>query len=67
MKANLSKKVSKEAKVINGVWKTVIICGAVALAIGAWIHNPWHLGTAAIIFALGLESDIVKKDRNEIC
>ena len=63
MKANLS----KEAKIINGVWKAIIICGAAALAIGAWIHNPWHLGTAAIVFALGLESDIVKKDRNEIC
>ena len=66
MKANLSKKVSKEAKVINGVWKAIIICGAAALAIGAWIHNPWHLGTAAIIFAVGLESKIVKKEDNDI-
>ena len=57
---------SKEVKVINGVWKAIIICGAVALAIGAWIHNPWHLGTAAIIFAFGLESEIVNKENNDI-
>lgn len=62
MKANYS----KEVKTINGVWKAIIICGAVALAIGAWIHNPWHLGTAAIIFAFGLESEIVKKEDNDI-
>jgi hypothetical protein len=62
MKANYS----KEVKVINGVWKAIIISGAVALAIGAWIHNPWHLGTAAIIFAVGLESKIVKKENNDI-
>lgn len=62
MKANYS----KDVKVINGVWKAIIIGGAIALAIGAWIHNPWHLGIAAIIFAFGLESQIVNKEDNDI-
>lgn len=33
----------------------VIICSAaVALAIGALRHNPAHLATAALIFAVGI-------------
>jgi hypothetical protein len=36
------------------------------MAVGAWIYNPGHLATAALIFAVGLESKIVKKEDNDI-
>lgn len=58
---------SKDVKIINGIWKTIVIGGAIVLGIGAAIHNPGHLFTAAIIFAIGLESEIVKKDSHDIC
>ena len=46
----------------------VIICGtAVALGIGAMIHNPAHWFTAAIIFAIGLNVEWKEKeDRYEL-
>lgn len=62
MKANVSKK----AKVINEVWKAILIGGAIALAIGAWIYNPGHLITAGIIFAAGLETKIVNEESDDI-
>ena len=62
MKANVSKK----AKVINEVWKAILIGGAIALAIGAWIYNPGHLITAGIIFAAGLETNIVNEESDDI-
>ena len=62
MKANVSKK----AKVINEVWKAVLIGGAIALAIGAWFYNPGHLITAGLIFAAGLETNIVNEESDDI-
>lgn len=64
MKANLSK---KDVKTVNYVWKACVCGCAIALAIGAAIHNPGHLITAGLIFLVGLESEIVKNDRDEIC
>lgn len=65
MKANESKEI--EVKTINKVWKAIVIGSAAALAIGALKYNPGHLFTAGLVFAIGLESEIVKKDRDEIC
>lgn len=43
----------------------VAICGiATALAIGAILHNPGHLVTAAIIFAVGL--NVEWKEREDV-
>lgn len=63
MKANQS----KEMKKINRIFKAVAIVSSVALGIGALIYNPGHLFTAALIFAAGLECEIVKVDANDIC
>lgn len=57
----------KDAKVVNYVWKGFVFACAIAMAVGAIRYNPGHLITAALIFAVGLESEIVKKDRDEIC
>lgn len=34
--------------------RNIICAGAIALGIGAVIYNPFHMATAAIIFAFGL-------------
>lgn len=47
---------------LNKVTRWAICLGAVALAIGAWIHNPAHLYTAAIVFAVGLNVEWKKKE-----
>ena len=62
MKVILSK---KDVEIVNYAWKGLVFGAAIAMAVGAWLYNPGHLGTAALIFAVGLESKIVKKDRNE--
>lgn len=37
------------------LYTRIAICSiAGALAVGAWVYNPCHLFTAAIIFAVGL-------------
>ena len=40
----------------------MVIGVAAALAVCAVIYNPGHLFTAALVFAFGLESEIVKAD-----
>ena len=40
-----------------------IICSiAGALAVAAWVYNPCHLFTAAIIFAVGLNVECKEKE-----
>ena len=63
MKVFLSK---KDVEIVNYALKGLIFGAAIAIAVGAWIYNPGHLFTAGIVFAIGLESKIVKKDRDEI-
>ena len=59
---------SKESiKIINGIYKGIIISSAVALAVVAWFKNPGHLFTAGLIFAFGLNSEIVNKNSADIC
>lgn len=64
MKANLSK---KDMKTVNNVWKAMVCGSAIALAVVAVIYNPGHLFTAGLLFLVGIESEIVKKEDNEIC
>lgn len=47
---------------LTKVTRWTICLVAVALAIGAWFHNPLHLFTAAIIFAVGLNVEWKKKE-----
>lgn len=59
---------SKESiKIINRIYKGTIISVAVVLAVVAWFKNPGHLFTAGLIFAFGLESELVSKDAADIC
>lgn len=59
---------SKESiKIINGIYKGIIISSAVALAVVAWFKNPGHLFTAGLIFVFGLNSEIVNKNSADIC
>ena len=53
---------TESAKKVNRVWKIAVISSAAILAVVAILKNPGHLFTAGIIFAIGLESDIVKPD-----
>lgn len=52
-------KTSKMTKIT----RAIICTAAAALAIGAILHNPGHLFTAALIFAVGLnvewEEDVI--------
>lgn len=56
----------KEADQVNNVLRTIVISIAVALAIGAFIHNPAHLFTAGIIFVAGLEMEVAKADEFDL-
>lgn len=59
---------SKESiKLINKVYKGFIFSVAIACAIVAWFKNPGHLFTAGLIFAFGLNSELVSKDAADIC
>ena len=56
----------KEVNQVNKVYRAVIISLAAALAIAAFIYNPAHLFTAGIIFAAGLEAEVVKADKFDL-
>ena len=59
---------SKESiKIINKIYKGFIFSVAIALAIVAWFKNPGPLFTAGLIFAFGLNSEIISKDAADIC
>ena len=51
-----------QIKLFNKVWKGFVITVAAIIAIVALFENIGHLFTAAVIFAVGLESEIVKKE-----
>lgn len=53
---------TESAKKVNRVWKIAVIASAAALAVVAILKNPAHLFTAGLIFAFGLESNIVRAD-----
>lgn len=59
---------SKESiKIVNRIYKGIIISVAVILAVVAWFKNPGHLFTAGLIFAFALESELISKDSADIC
>lgn len=45
----------KSVKKVNKFCKGAIIAAAAAIAVLAWIYNPAHMFTAALVFAFGLE------------
>lgn len=59
---------SKETiQTVNKVWKGFIFVIAGIIAVCAICKNPGHLFTAAMVFAFGCESNIVKNDDYDIC
>ena len=52
----------EQVKKVNKIYRTMVIGAAAVIAICALIYNPGHLCTAALVFAFGLESEIVKAD-----
>lgn len=53
----------RSIKTVNRIFKVVMCSAAIAMAIGAILHNPGHLFTAAAIWAVGMEGEIVKKEK----
>ena len=53
----------KSIKTVNRIYKVVVCSAALAMAIGAILHNPGHLLTAAAIWAVGMEGEIAKRDQ----
>ena len=53
----------KSIKTVNRIFKVVMCSAALAMAIGAILHNPGHLFTAAAMWAIGMEGEIVKRDQ----
>lgn len=51
----------KDIQKINKIWKGFIFLIAGTIAVCAICKNPGHLFTAAIVFAFGCESNIVKR------
>lgn len=59
---------SKESiKIVNGIYKGIIISIAAGIAVMACLKNPGHLFTAGLVFAFALESELVSKDSADIC
>lgn len=56
----------KEVNQVNKVIRTIIIGIAAVLAIVALIYNPAHLFTAGVVFAAGLNAEIVKADEFDL-
>jgi D-serine deaminase-like pyridoxal phosphate-dependent protein len=52
-----------EAKKANKTIRCSIIILSAALAAGAWMYNPAHLFTAAVLFAFGLECNFFNEER----
>lgn len=50
---------------VNKVYHAIVIVAAIALAIVAIIYNPFHLFTAALLFALGMESEFKNADADK--
>lgn len=59
---------SKESvKIINKIYKGFVFSVAIIIGIVALFKNPGHLFSAGIIFAFGLNSELVSKDSADIC
>ena len=59
---------SKESiTIVNKIYKGVIFTVAAVIAVVAFFKNPGHLFTAGLIFAFGLESELVSKDSADLC
>ena len=56
----------QEINQLNKVCRTVIVGIAAVLAVFAFIFNPCHLFTAGVIFAAGLEVEVVKADKFDL-
>lgn len=56
----------KEINLVNKVYRSIIIGIAAVLAILALVYNVAHLLTAGLVFAFGLESEIVKADEFDL-
>jgi hypothetical protein len=52
----------EQVKKVNKIYRTMVIGAAAVIAICAMIYNPAHLFTAGLVYAFGLESEIVKAD-----
>ena len=52
----------EQVKKVNKIYRSMVIGVAAAIAVCAVIYNPGHLFTAVLVFAFGLESEIVKAD-----
>lgn len=52
----------KEVNQVNKVLRAIIIGLSVIMAITALIYNVAHLVTAGIIFAIGLEAELIRAD-----
>lgn len=55
----------KELNQVNKVLRAVIMGIAVIIAIVAFIYNPGHLFTAAVVYAFGAEAEFVKSEDAE--
>ena len=47
---------------LTKITRWAICLSAVALAAGAWVYNPGHLFTAALVFAAGLNVEFKEKE-----
>lgn len=58
---------SKESvKKINKAFKVFMFVLAAGIAVAALIGNSGHLVTAAVVFAIGLECEIVNKENYDL-
>lgn len=56
----------KEANEVNKAFRAMVIVIAIVLAIVAFVYNPGHLFTAALVFAVGLEAEIAQADEFDL-
>lgn len=56
----------KELNQVNKIYHVVMNSLAIMIAIGAILYNTFHLFTACMVFAVGLESDIQKADSDKL-
>lgn len=56
----------KQADKANKVIRTIIIVFAAVMAIVAIKYNPGHLFTASLVFAVGLNAELVEADEFDL-
>ena len=58
---------SKESiKIVNKIYRGFITVISVALAIVALKYNPGHLFTAGLLYAFGINTEIISPDEADI-